>query len=389
MVTTGLENFIKSPPQWMEKSVRLGLLCNDASVDRNFYHARELIDKKFPGQLKALYSPQHGFYANKQDNMIESGHMTDPVLKIPVFSLYGKTRIPTSDMLEPIDILLIDLQDAGCRVYTFIYTMSYCLEAAKKEQKKAVILDRPNPVTGTIIEGNCLLPEFSSFVGRFPIPMRHGLTMGELAMLFNREFSIGCDLEVIPMKGWTRSSFFQNTGLPWIPPSPNLPTPRSAMVYPGQVLWEGTNISEGRGTTRPFEIFGAPFLDTSEILKEIGGKNQSGAVLRPTSFEPVANKWAGCLCHGFQIHVTDPYQYKPYLLSLKLIRAVIKFHKDRFRWKSPPYEYEFDKMPFDLITGNMEIRKKIQMLEDINKIEETWQNELRAFIAIRKNYLIY
>ena len=389
MLITGIENFTKSPPKWMKKSLRLGLLCNSASVGHNLYHARELIEKNFPGQLKALYSPQHGFYASKQDNMIESDNMTDPVLKIPVFSLYGKTRIPTSRMLEPIDILLIDLQDVGCRVYTFIYTMSYCLEAAKKAGKKVVILDRPNPITGTFIEGNCLSEECISFVGRYPIPMRHGLTIGELGVLFNKEFSIGCDLEVIPMKGWTKNSFFQNTGLPWIPPSPNLPSPRSAMVYPGQVLWEGTNISEGRGTTQPFEIFGAPFLDTDGILEEVGGRNQPGAILRSTSFEPVANKWAGCLCHGFQIHVTDPYQYKPYFTSLKLIRAVIKLHKDRFRWKSPPYEYEFNKMPIDLITGDIKIRKQLENLENVVKIEKTWQKGLTSFMAIRKNYLIY
>lgn len=387
-VQTGLENFIERPPQWLSGK-RLGLLSNPASVDRKICHARNLIHKHAPGRLMALYSPQHGFFAEKQDNMIESNHIIDPILEIPVFSLYSRTRIPTKEMFENIDILIIDLQDVGTRVYTFIYTMSYCLEAAKKFGKKVIVLDRPNPVNGIMIEGNCLTPDCVSFVGRYPIPMRHGLTIGELALLFNDFYGIGCDLEVVPMKNWNRSMFFQDTSLPWIPPSPNLPTPVSAMVYPGQVLWEGTNISEGRGTTQPFELFGAPFINTDKIISFLGGKTVPGALLRAVAFEPTSNKWAGRLCKGFQIHITDPYKYKPYITSLKLLEAVIFCHNNAFEWNPPPYEYEFKRLPIDLILGNKKIRKDIETLGDMDKIENSWKDSLNEFIEISQRFYLY
>ncbi|MFH2044977.1 MAG: DUF1343 domain-containing protein [Pseudomonadota bacterium] len=385
---SGLENFIKSPPSFISGK-RFGLLCNPASVDSNFNHARELINEKFPKKLAALYSPQHGFFSEKQDNMIESENIVDNTLGIQVFSLYGKTRIPTKEMFEPIDILLVDLQDVGTRVYTFIYTMSYCLEAAKKFGKKVVILDRPNPIGGIAVEGNILSSEYISFVGRYPIPMRHGLTIGELAQLFNKHFNINCDLEVIPMKGWRRDMFFWQTSLPWITPSPNLPNPVSAIVYPGQVIWEGTNISEGRGTTQPFEIFGAPFVETDKIISFLGGNKLPGAILRPVAFEPTSNKWQGELCRGFQIHVTDPIKYKPYYSSLKLLQAVFQCYRNYFEWKLPPYEYEFEKYPIDLITGNPEIRSAIENNADIEDIEKSWKVELEQYLDISCKYHLY
>jgi len=387
-VQTGLERFIESPPKWMSGK-RIGLLCNPASVDRNFCHARELINRKLEGQLHALFSPQHGFFAEKQDNMIESEDLSDPILKIPVFSLYGKTRVPDKKMFDLIDVLIVDLQDVGTRVYTFIYTMSYCLEAAKEFDKKVLVLDRPNPISGSITEGNCLTSECTSFVGRYPIPMRHGLTMGELALLFNNEYGIGCDLEIIPMNGWNRKMFFQNTGLPWIPPSPNIPWPVSAMVYPGQVLWEGTNVSEGRGTTRPFEIFGAPFINTTLLLSSLGENRLPGATLRPVVFEPTSNKFKGSLCKGFQIHITDPYEFKPYITTLKLLQAVIFHHKDQFRWKRPPYEYEFKRHSIDLIIGNKKIRQRVEHLDSIDTIEKSWIDELKGFIEISRKFHLY
>ena len=321
--------------------------------------------------------------------MVESGDLTDPILNIPVFSLYGKTRIPAKNMLEAIDILLIDLQDAGTRVYTFIYTMSYCMEVAKLTGTKVVVLDRPNPINGIQVEGNCLKDKFTSFVGRFPIPMRHGLTIGELACLFNDHFNIGCDLEVISMEGWNRSMYFYDTGLPWVAPSPNLPTVTSAMVYPGQVIWEGTNISEGRGTTRPFEIFGAPFLDTDKILSGMGGTEIPGAVLRPLFFEPTFNKWANTTCKGFQIHITDPYRYEPYAISLKLLSIISNLHRDDFKWKQPPYEYEFVRLPIDLITGDADVRKKIQASENIKETTRIWKNEIESFIKMSADFQMY
>jgi uncharacterized protein YbbC (DUF1343 family) len=388
MVQTGLERFIEAPPEWA-KGKRLGLLANPASVNPLFVHSRDLINNRFPGQLTALFSPQHGFFAEKQDNMIESDHLLDPILNIPVFSLYGKTRIPTKDMFDCIDILLIDLQDAGTRVYTFIYTMSYCMEAAGSFGKKVAVLDRPNPVGGEKVEGNCLKTELASFVGRYPIPMRHGLTIGELARLFKEYFHIKCDLEIIPMAGWRRKMYFQDTCLPWVAPSPNLPTPASAMVYPGQVIWEGTNISEGRGTTQPFEVFGAPFLDVEKILNTIGGRELPGAYLRPLVFEPTSNKWAAKPCKGFQIHVTDPCRFAPFTTSLKLLSAVLHHHRDCFEWKAPPYEYEFEKLPMDLILGDKCLRSDIEALNDIAQLELEWMEETLRFKDVSARYHLY
>jgi len=367
---------------------RLGLLCNHASVDARFHHAAHIIEGLWPGQLKAIFSPQHGFYAEKQDNMIESGHSTDPLLNIPVFSLYSDTRKPTAEMMSLIDVLIVDLQDAGCRVYTFIYTLSYCLEAAAAHGRKVVVLDRPNPVGGRQVEGNLLEPDFRSFVGRFPLPMRYGLTIGETARLFNSFLMTPCDLEVVPMHGWNRDMYFGETGLPWIPPSPNLPKIESCMVYPGQVLFEGTNISEGRGTTLPFEIFGATFLDTSALAERIDSRIK-GAHLRCITFEPTAGKWRNQTCHGFHIHVTDRDAYTPYRLSLVLLQEIIRLHGDDFRLKEPPYEYEYEKTPLDLIIGSRRIRENIMDLNDIDKIEASWQKDLDTFIHEAVSFHLY
>lgn len=321
--------------------------------------------------------------------MIESADMVDPVLGIPVYSLYGQTREPTARMFEHIDTLLIDLQDAGTRVYTFIYTMAYCMEAAKKWGKGIIVLDRPNPISGGSVEGNCLSPDVTSFVGRYPLPMRHGMTMGELARLFNDAYGIGCELSIIPMKGWNRAMYFEDTGLPWVPPSPNLPTPDSATVYPGQVLWEGTNVSEGRGTTQPFELFGAPFIDPARILKHIGPSAIPGATLRPAGFEPTSNKWQGTLCRGFQIHVSDRKTYHPYRTSLLLLSAILSLHGEAFSWKQPPYEYEFHRLPIDLILGDGHLRQRIEALERIDQIEASWQAATLEFQKLSKAFWLY
>lgn len=388
MVKLGLEVLLETKAEKI-KGQRWGLLCNPASVDHRFRHARKLIAETFPDRLKALYSPQHGLYAEKQDNMIESEDRVDPLLGLPVFSLYGHTRIPDQSMLEPIDTLLIDLQDVGTRVYTFIYTVSYCLEAAAKFGKEVVVLDRPNPVNGIHVEGNCLDPEYASFVGRYPIPMRHGMTIGEIALLFNRHFHIDCELSVISMEGWQRQMYFADTGLPWIAPSPNLPTPTSALVYPGQVLFEGTNVSEGRGTTQPFELFGAPYFEPDKILNFIDPANLEGAALRPVEFEPTSNKWQGRRCRGFQIHVTTPGSLRPYRLGLALLQAAKICHPGLFQWKTPPYEYEYEKLPIDLIIGSRSIREKLEEGASINLLETQWQELLNRYKAISEKFYLY
>ena len=387
-VLTGLDVFLQDFLSSV-KNRRLGLLCNPASVNPQLVHARQCIHRTLPGQLKALYAPQHGFHAEKQDNMIESADRVDPLTGLPVFSLYGDTRIPTDRMLEPIDVMLVDLQDVGTRVYTFIYTLSYCMEAARQQGKKVIVLDRPNPVGGRHMEGNLLSADCSSFVGRYPIPMRHGLTIGELAILFNTQFGIDCDLEVVAMQGWDREMFFGQTDLPWVAPSPNLPTPMSALVYPGQVIWEGTNISEGRGTTQPFELFGAPFLEPYRLMEKIDNALLSGAVLRPVEFEPTSNKWAGKSCKGFQIHVTEPAVYSSYALSLGLYQAVYQMYPDRFAYKQPPYEYEYERLPMDLILGDQKVRHQIESGIPIADIVSTWHGSLSAYRQMIDPLMLY
>ncbi len=386
-VITGLESLKKNPPAYLTDK-RIGLLCNPASVDKNFIHAVPIVNGLFPGQLKALFSPQHGFHAEKQDNMKESSHSMEPNLHIPIYSLYSETRIPTKEMFENIDVLLVDLQDVGTRVYTFMYTVSHCMEACAAFGKKMVILDRPNPVDGIHVEGNILEPEWTSFVGRFPIPMRHGLTMAELGLLFQHEFHIQCDLDIIPMQGWKRKMVWEDTGLPWIAPSPNLPRTQSCQVYPGQVILEGTNLSEGRGTTLPFEQFGAPFLDTSPIKQE-ADQCLPGIFLREISFEPTSGKWQGQVCKGFQIHITDKDQYQPYLSSLWLISRIMEQCPEEFSFITPPYEYEYERLPMDLILGSQTLRKKLQGRWLPQDLEAEWKQGVKKFLETCKSIYLY
>ena len=387
-IQSGLEKFIANPPADL-KGQRLGLLCNPASIDRKFRHARDLIMKRFPGQLTTLFSPQHGFYSEKQDNMVESEDLRDPETGLTVFSLYGHTRVPTADMFDGIDTLLIDLQDVGTRVYTFATTVSYCLEIAREMDKQVIVLDRPNPINGIQMEGNRLKRPFASFVGRYPIPMRHGLTLGEYARYINEVYRIGCRLEVIPMQGWHRHMCFSDTGLPWIPPSPNLPTATSALVYPGQVILEGTNISEGRGTTTPFEIFGAPFIEPNKIAAFMGGHQFPGGVLRTVAFEPMFHKWQHQSCRGFHLHITRPPAYNAYQTTLRLLQAVMYHHPEKFAWRNPPYEYEWEKLPIDLILGDAAIRERLERFEPLERIEAGWLADLTDFQKEINPYFLY
>ncbi len=387
-VKTGLENFIESPPEWI-KRLRIGLLCNPASVNRDMVHAKTCINERFPGRLTALFSPQHGFFAEKQDNMIQSGHMADPDLNIPVFSLYSETRSPARDMFDLIDVLIVDLQDVGTRVYTFISTMAFCMEAARESCKTVVVLDRPNPVNGVKIEGNLLSTNYRSFVGLYPIPMRHGLTIGELAILFNTRFEIGCDLVVIPMQNWKREMYFEDTGLPWVAPSPNMPTPETALVYPGQVLWEGTNVSEGRGSTLPFRIFGAPYIDSRKILADLPEHALSGIVLRPCVFLPWHNKWEGEPCNGFQIHVMNKDAYCSYDTSVAIMQAVRRNHPDAFKWKLPPYEYEYKKLPIDVISGGQTVRRRVDGADQNGYKLRLNSTELKDYSSLCQSVYLY
>ncbi|MDX1763814.1 MAG: DUF1343 domain-containing protein [bacterium] len=388
MVITGLDQIRRTPPSLLE-SRRVGLLVHPASVDSGLMHARHIFSRLLGTHLIALFSPQHGFHGEQQDNMVESQDTFDSELKIPVFSLYSHTRQPASHMFDGLDTLVIDLQDVGTRVYTFIYTMAYCMMAARKCGINVVVLDRPNPVGGLAVEGNLLHPDYASFVGLFPIPMRHGMTIGELALLFNKEFEIGCELHVVPMENWERGMYFEDTRLPWVLPSPNLPTPETAVVYPGQVLLEGTNVSEGRGTTRPFEIFGAPFIETRALAKMLESRRLEGVCFRDHHFIPTFQKWAGVLCHGFQVHVTERSLFRPYRTTLAIIQSIMSLHGDRFQWRSPPYEYEEENLPIDILTGDPQVRTGLSRGEKLGEMEARWRRDLDAFLEVRQNYLLY
>jgi len=388
MIRLGIEQLLREPPASLA-GCRLGLLCNQASVDHRFRHGRELIQAAFPGQLTCLFSPQHGFFAEKQDNMQESDHGEDPESRLPVFSLYGDTRRPEPAMLDHLDVLLVDLVDVGTRVYTFLYTLAYCLEAAAACNKRVMILDRPNPLGGLAVEGNILQDDCRSFVGLYPLPMRHGLTLGELALLLNDHFRIGAEVEVVAMGGWRRAMLFPQTGLPWVFPSPNMPAFITALVYPGQVIWEGTNISEGRGTTLPFELFGAPFIDPAAIREKLRDIELPGCLLRPLRFEPTSGKWAGWVCAGFQLHVTDAAAFLPYRTSLALLQAVMTLYPDQFACKPPPYEYEYDRLPLDLILGDGALRRGLEEGRPLPELEAAWQPGLREFDDLRRRYFLY
>lgn len=369
-------------------TARTGLLCNHASMNGDLVHSRFLLRERGLN-LVCLFSPQHGFSAEKQDNMVESDHGVDAATGLPVFSLYGEHRKPTPEMFDLLDVLLVDLVDVGTRVYTFIHTLAYCLEAAAACGKKVVVLDRPNPIGGHAVEGNLVVSELRSFVGLFPIPMRHGMTIGELARFLNGAFSIGADLEVIPMSGWHRAMYFDDTGLNWVFPSPNMPTPTTALVYPGQVIWEGTNVSEGRGTTLPFELVGAPYWQVDAVAERLDSRNCGGCLLRPLVFQPTSGKWAGRPCNGFQIHVLDRALYHPYRTSLALLQAVFNLYPDDFSYKKPPYEYEYEKLPIDLIIGDGSVRSQVEGNVSIDEIEKQWQQDVEEFIELRKDFLLY
>ena len=387
-VITGLDR-IRDDPWKTLKGERLGLLANQASVDRHLTTAREVISRCFPGQLKALFGPQHGYGGEDQDNMVETPHSHDETLRIPVFSLYAESRDPTSTMFDLIDTLIIDLQDVGARIYTFASTMLNCLRSAAGSGKKVVVLDRPNPLGGDVVEGNLLDPELYSFVGPYRLPMRHGLTMGEMARLFNHVFTLDCDLKVIPMQGWRRPMLWHETGLRWVMPSPNMPFPDTACVYPGQVIWEGTQLSEGRGTCRPFEIFGAPFLDTNAIEQHLSPDASAGCYLQEYLFRPTFHKWAGELCRGFMIHILDPSAYQPYYTTLSLLKAVMEVHPQDFEWKKPPYEYEYKKKPIDMIMGSVSLRRGLESGESLPLMREKWLPDVESYMNWRRPYLLY
>ena len=369
--------------------LRVGVVANPASIDGAFRHVIDRIALRETVRLGAIFGPQHGFRSDLQDNMIETPHAEDRALRVPIYSLYSETREPTAEMLSGLDALVIDLQDIGARIYTFVYTMANCLRAAKRHGVTVIVCDRPNPIGGLEVEGPTLEHGFESFVGQFPIPMRHGMTIAELARLFNEHFGIGADLEVVTMDEWSRNQYWDDTGLPWVMPSPNVPTDDTVVVYPGTVLFEGTMLSEGRGTTRPFELLGAPWIEAEPFADRMNGVGLAGAHFRPAVFEPTFQKHCKVPCGGCQIHVTDRNAFKPVAAGASLIREFAGTSLDQFAWRPPPYEYEHDKMPIDILAGNAMFRDQIERQASLAEIVGSWEAGETAFRKIRERYLLY
>jgi uncharacterized protein YbbC (DUF1343 family) len=358
-VTIGLENCLQSPPKVLRDAARFGLLANQASVNTEFEYASTLLARRFPGRLAALFSPQHGFWGEQQENMIETGHSRDAELGVPVYSLYSETRKPTPAMLQGLECLVIDLQDVGTRIYTFAWTMMACLESCAVAGIPAVVLDRPNPLGGEAVEGPLLDLHYASFVGRSPIPMRHGLTIGELARWLNVEHKIGADLHVVKMIGWSRRMLWPEAGRSWVLTSPNLPRWEGCLVYPGQVLLEATNVSEGRGTTTPFEVLGAPFVGPVKLQAGLEPFKLKGLRLRPIRFLPTFHKWRDKSCAGLNLHVIDASTFQPVRTTLALITTIRRLWPREFAWRDPPYEYETIKAPIDILFGNCRFREAL------------------------------
>jgi uncharacterized protein YbbC (DUF1343 family) len=368
---------------------RVALLSNPASVDGAFRHSADALFDDPGLQVVALFGPQHGFRSDLQDNMIETPHERDLRRRVPIYSLYSETREPTPEMLRDVDVLVIDLQDVGTRVYTYIYTMANCMRAAARHGVPVVVCDRPNPIGGVAVEGPALRPDYASFVGQFPIPLRHGMTIGEIARLFNGEFGISAPLEVVPLDGWKRSMYFDETHLPWVIPSPNLPTLDSAIVYPGAVLIEGTLLSEGRGTTRPFELIGAPGIDAERLASAMNARRLPGVHVRPVSFEPTFQKHAKTACGGCQLHVTDRASFRPVRTAVELMAEFKRQHPPTFAWRQPPYEYEHDKWPIDILYGSDRLRAALDRGDDVGPLVESWSEDEHAFRRVRDRYLMY
>jgi len=368
---------------------RIGIVSNPASVDGSLTHIVDALMAEPGVTVAAIFGPQHGFRSDVQDNMIETPHGEDAVRRVPVYSLYSDTREPTAAMLAGLDAMVIDLQDIGARIYTYIYTMANCLRACARHGVDVIVCDRPNPIGGVDVEGPMLEAGYESFVGQFPIPMRHGMTIGELARLFNDHFAIGARLEVVPMTGWSRHMYADEAGAPWVMPSPNIPTLDTAIVYPGTVLFEGTMASEARGTTRPFELVGAPWVQAERMAAALNRRGLPGVHFRPAVFEPTFQKHARVACGGCQIHVLDRRVFQPVLVGVALIEAIRTEDPSRFTWRQPPYEYEHDKMPIDILSGSSALREAIDGGAAAESIAREWPSSHAPFLKARERHLIY
>jgi uncharacterized protein YbbC (DUF1343 family) len=378
-VNSGLDAVIRSmPPGLPGKSI--GLLCHSSSITSDFRHITEVFTSDKRCALSAVFGPQHGLHGQTQDNMIEWEGTTDPILGVPVYSLYGKHRKPTPAMLNGLETLVIDLQDVGARLYTYIWTVKLCMEACAESGIPVYILDRPNPIGKIQADGPLLREEYFTFVGGATIPLCHRMTMGEMALWIREKYIPSCELHIIKAEGWRRNSLYRETGLPWVLPSPNLPTPETAMVYPGTVLAEALNMSEGRGTVIPFELVGAPFINGTALIREMRSRNIAGCNFRLHDFIPTFNKYAGEYCQGIQIHITDASVFRPVLTALHLFEAIMRTSREgSLKFNPPPYEYEYRLMPFDILSGDSTMREVLQKGLSLKEEVERWDNSIEEF----------
>ncbi len=393
-VLTGLQKLINTPDLQDKYKGNIGILCHSASIDNDYNHALVKFIEMFGDRVKKVFGPQHGFVTDVQDNMIETDHFTHPYFKLPIYSLYSETRIPTDEMLEGIDHLFIDLQDVGTRIYTYIYTMTYALEACANKNIEVIILDRPNPINAKDIEGNILDTKFASFVGRHPIPVRHALTIAEVAIMHQKFWAKDkCNLDIIKMENYNRSMSFEDTKLPWVMPSPNLPTVEGCYTFVGTVLFEGTNISEGRGTTRALEIVGHPDINPWDFEKKLNKRfselNLKGFILRAINFQPTFQKHAKVNCGGFQIHVTDREKFKPWRVCQILCQEIYNEIGASFKYKEDAYEYGDGLNPLDMINGTDKLRSWLENNGSYEQLEQIESHGQKIYLEQRKESLIY
>jgi uncharacterized protein YbbC (DUF1343 family) len=388
-VQPGLEVLLDDPRQIAGK--KIGLVTNQSGVTGDLRHVVDLLHRGTNWKLTTLFGPEHGIWGEAQD-MAHVGHSIDPMTGLTVYSLYGASEndlAPRQELLRELDALVIDLQDIGSRYYTFIYTMALCMREAGKAGVQVIVLDRPNPIDGVHLEGNIREDKYSSFVGMFALPARHGMIAGELARYFNKVFKLDCDLVVVPMKGWQRSMWFDETGLPWVIPSPNMPTVGTATVYPGMCLIEGTNLSEGRGTTHPFELFGAPWLEPFQLAEKLNAIGLPGVRFRPHYFMPAFQKHAGKVCGGAELHVTNRAIFEPYRTGLWCVKVARDIDPEQFDWRRETYEFVSDRLAIDLLAGSARYRELVESGGDIEEWVAEWKEPLREFKETREEFLLY
>ena len=389
MVLTGLEIISDHFPSAL-KGKRIGILCHAPSITKDFSHITDIFFQRSDCILSAIFGPQHGIHGQTQDNMIEWRSQRHPVYNIPLYSLYGEHRKPSPEMLKDIDVLLIDLQDVGARLYTYIWTVKRCIEACAEAGIPVWLLDRPNPIGSLPFDGPVLKKEYFTFVGGASIPLCHRMTIGEMALWIKEKYYPRCDLNIVWMKNWRRSLLFSETGLPWVLPSPNMPTIQTAIVYPGTVLIEALNLSEGRGTTIPFELFGAPFIDAEKLKKNLDERNIEGCAFRIHNFIPTFHKFCGELCNGLQIHVTDINIFKPVGTALEIFDAIIETSPpDSLKFNLPPYEYEYNLMPFDILSGDSGMRETLLNKKNVRIEKERWSHEIEEFRNEFRHFAVY